>query len=326
MAATALRSKKTEKAGVSKTALSLIAWEGIGAQMPESWNLVAASGDASAGYYRVDGPESEIVEFRWRKLRSQPDLESIAEDYLKQVKKSTRKQKNIYEGDIFGSRRRARSSKTRSRMTQVRFEWLSDRQALGKLLWCGECKRVVIAQISFPPGKVERQQAEAMLESVHDHTLDGGVEWGLYGLSFRVPSSVKLIRQQLMSGFLSLNFKGRAGRVIIERWGLAEVLLSDGMQAWHRNEYLGTLSSFRGETDPVDWGEHEALQTQGREGGLQGLRLLYRAFFMPWRVERFASLVWHCPQTNRIVGVRAFGIRPLDLVHSVAATVRCHEG
>lgn len=318
------KSRKAGQSSVPAPPVAVTAWEGIAVQAPEAWNIVATSGTSDEGYYRVDGSEGEVAEFRWRKVRSQPDLEDVARDYLKQVKKSGRKQKNIFEGDILGFRRRARSRKGQNLPTQVRFEWLSERQAFGKLLWCADCKRIIIAQVSFSAGRVDRNQAEAVLGSLHDHGADDKVEWGLYGLSFRTPPTVKLVRQQLMSGFLSMNFKGRTGRVIVERWGLAEELLRGGMLTWHDQEYLGTLASFRGRTTPVDWGEHEALQTEGYEGGLQRVRSLARAFFMPWRAERFASVAWHCPGTNRIVGVRAFGRKPLELARGVAASVRCH--
>ncbi|MEI6913637.1 MAG: hypothetical protein WCL39_00745 [Armatimonadota bacterium] len=302
---------------------TLVSWHGVGADVPENWNIVAASGDAEEGYFRVDGPLGEIAEFRWKKAKRQPDLELVADDYLKQVKKSTRRQKDLYEGDIFG---RGAKSKGRKQAMQsdVTFEWTADRQGWGRLIWCFDCKRTVIAQISAPRGMSVRDEALDILGTLHDHTHDEGVEWGVYGLRYRVPVGVKLIKQRLMSGYLSLNYLGKQGRVIIERWGLAEDLLTKGFLGWHESLYLAELQAFRGDSSPVDWDEHEALQTEGYEGGIARLKSLYRAFFLPGRAEKYASIVWHCPETNRIVGVRAYGKRPLELARSVASTVRCH--
>jgi hypothetical protein len=170
------------------------------------------------------------------------------------------------------------------------------------------------------------RQADAILDTVADHGPDPEmVRWGVYGLEFSVPAGFRLVRSRLMSGFMSMNFRGRPGRVIVERWGLADTLLEpEGMLSWHSREYLSELKMFVGDTSALEWGEHEALETRGYEGGLRRLQSAVRAFGLPGRMEKFASLAWHCPDSNRIVGVRGFGAAPAGWVRRVAATVRCH--
>ncbi len=297
----------------------LTAWQGVGAELPGGWSIVQASGGTDEGYVRSDGPDEMTVELRWKRTRRQPSLEVVAEQYLKQVRKASRKLKVEYEGALAGGRR-----VPREKPSDLRFEWLADRQGHGRLIWCRECRRTVIAQVSGPRGEATRAVAEQILPRVRDHSDGESVEWGVYGLEFRVPKGLRLIRQRLMSGFLSLNFYGPPGRVIVERWGLAEMLLEGGFLAWHDKEYLSELKRFGGETTAVEWGEHEALVTEGREGGFRRVRALVKAFLLPGRAERFASIVWHCPDSNRVVGVRAFGRSPLELARSVAETVRCH--
>lgn len=296
-----------------------MAWQGVGAELPAGWSVVQASGGPDEGYVRADGPGEMTAEFRWKRTRRQPSLQTVAEQYLKQVKKASRKLKVEYEGALAGGGR-----KPREKPVDLRFEWQADRQGHGRLMWCRQCRRTVIAQVSGPKGQMTRSISHLVLPAVRDHADSESVEWGVYGLAFRMPKEIRLIRQRLMSGFLSLNFCGGPGRVIVERWGLAEMLLSKGLVPWHEKEYLAELKRFRGETLAIEWGEHEALITEGFEGGLRRVKAMVRAMMLPGRAERFASVVWHCPQTNRIVGVRAFGRKPLELARRVAETVRCH--
>lgn len=306
---------------VPERELVLLAWHGIGARVPESWNIVGFSGNVTQGYLRADGPDEESIELRWKKTRKQPDLDLVAEDFLKQVRKVSRKQKSQYEGDL-----EKKPRGPREKPDDVRFEWRSDRRAIGRLIWCRDCRRTLIAQVSAPLGYHLEPVADKVLESIRDHGEKGFEDWGVYGMQFSVPETVKLSRHRLMSGFFSMNFRGRSRRVIIERWGLADTLLDEGgMLSWHENEYLDELRGFRGEVSAVELGDHEALETTGYEAGFRRIVALVKALFIPGRAERYASLVWHCHQTNRIIGIRAYGIRPAELVRAVAGTVRCHN-
>ncbi len=301
---------------------ALVAWQGVGAEVPASWNIVAVSGDGSEGYLRADGPAEESLELRWQRAKRQPDLKLIAEDYLKGIRKTSRKQRVEYDGELEPSGGR----RARVKPVDLRFRWQSDRASVGRLHWCADCRRTVIAQVSAPVGVEVFAAGERILDSVRDHSHDDLQEWGVYGLVCQVPRRLKLARHRLMSGFLSLNFSRRGERIIVERWGLAEELLQkDGLWGWHQREYLSELRSFRGDTGALEWGEHEALETTGVEGGPRRALALMRAWGIPGRAERFASIVWHCPETNRIIGVRGFGRSPEADVRAVAATIRCHE-
>lgn len=309
-----------ERSGAGR---ELVAWHGVGAVAPADWNIVATSGNVREGYLRADGPEGRSLELRWKRARRHPDLDLVAKQYLKQVEKTGRRQKIDYSTDL-DLEEKGRKKK----LTDVRFRWKSERQGFGRLIWCPECRRTVIAQVSAPADADIERVAERVLSTVRDHAADPQmIQWGVYGLAFAVPRAMKLLRYRLMSGFLSMNFvRGKSERVIVERWGLAETVLEDGgMHKWHEREYLSELKHFRGSVEAVDLGEHEALETVGYEGGLRRLRSLLKAFLIPGRAERYASLVWHCPQANRIIGVRAFGRRPLELARAVAASVRCHS-
>jgi len=300
----------------------LAAWYGVGGIVPGDWNIVAASGDRREGYLRVDGPHEETAEFRWKRVRRKPELVAVAEQYLKQVEKHGRRKRIDFETDLEGLR-----SGGKEKPEDLRFRWQAERQGFGRLTWCRECRRTVIAQVSAPAGSPIQQVADRVLDSIRDHGREPNMlDWGVYGLAFSTPSNMKLIRYRMMSGFLSMNFKGRAARVIVERWGLADTLLADGgLITWHEKDYLAELKMFAGQTTAMEWSDHEALVTEGHESGMRRLKSLVRAFGMPSRAERFASLVWHCEPTNRIVGVRAFAAMASDLARAVASTVRCHQ-
>lgn len=299
----------------------LACWNGVGARVPRGWGIVAVSGDSREGYLRVDGPDGEAVEVRWKKARRRPDLEKVAEEYLRQVQKHGRRRKIEYQAAVEKGSRRGEEGPS-----DLRFRWQAERKGAGRLFYCRDCRRTVIAQVSCPEHMDIDRQADAILDTVADHGPDPEmVRWGVYGLEFSVPAGFRLVRSRLMSGFMSMNFRGRPGRVIVERWGLADTLLEpEGMLSWHSREYLSELKMFVGDTSALEWGEHEALETRGYEGGLRRLQSAIRAFGLPSRMEKFASLAWHCPDSNRIVGVRGFGAAPAGWVRRVAATVRCH--
>jgi hypothetical protein len=299
----------------------LACWNGVGARVPRGWGIVAVSGDSREGYLRVDGPAGEAVEVRWKKARRRPDLEKVAEEYLRQVQKHGRRRKIEYQAAVEKGSRRGEEGPS-----DLRFRWQAERKGAGRLFYCRDCRRTVIAQVSCPEHMDIDWQADAILDTVADHGPDPEmVRWGVYGLEFSVPAGFRLVRSRLMSGFMSMNFRGRPGRVIVERWGLADTLLEpEGMLSWHSREYLSELKMFVGDTSALEWREHEALETRGYEGGLRRLQSALRAFGLPGRMEKFASLAWHCPDSNRIVGVRGFGAAPAEWVRRVAATVRCH--
>jgi len=299
----------------------LACWNGVGARVPRGWGIVAVSGDSREGYLRVDGPDGEAVEVRWKKARRRPDLEKVAEEYLRQVQKHGRRRKIEYQAAVEKGSRRGEEGPT-----DLWFRWQAERKGAGRLFYCRDCRRTVIAQVSCPEHMDIDWQADAILDTVADHGPDPEmVRWGVYGLEFSVPAGFRLVRSRLMSGFMSMNFRGRPGRVIVERWGLADTLLEpEGMLSWHSREYLSELKMFVGDTSALEWREHEALETRGYEGGLRRLQSAVRAFGLPGRMEKFASLAWHCPDSNRIVGVRGFGAAPAEWVRRVAATVRCH--
>ncbi len=310
--------RRPEDAGRAK---ELACWNGVGARVPRGWGIVAVSGENREGYLRVDGPDGEAIEVRWKRARRRPDLEKVAEEYLRQVQKHGRRRKLEFATGLEKSGRG-----DMEKPSDLRFHWQAERRGWGRLFYCRDCRRTVISQVSCPEGMDIGPLAQDVLDSVADHGLDPEmVRWGVYGLEFEVPKGFRLVRSRLMSGFMSLNFRGRQGRVIVERWGLADTLLEpEGMLTWHSREYLSELKMFVGETSAIEWGEHEALETQGYEGGLRRLKSAVRALGLPSRMEKFASVAWHCAPSNRIVGVRGFGAAPAEWVRRVAATVRCH--
>src|SRR5207302_494261 len=119
------------------------------------------------------------------------------------------------------------------------------RRALGVIWHCSECRRLVIAELVGTP-EDDLSLAAAILKSIAEHGRDGWNTWGLYGLVVEVPTEFRIESQQLTTGYLKLAFRHRAQALVVERWGLANVVLKEVSAArWFTAREAQRLARFR---------------------------------------------------------------------------------
>ena len=302
---------------------SAVGWQGVSTLVPSDWSLVGVSGDRSRGYFRADGPGVGAVEVRWAAQASSPDLESRAEQYLKNLERTAKKRKFRFTSKI--KPRKPTPAETRNGGSSVGFTWRGDRSAYGRVLWCGDCKRVVIAQVVGPLDEDLSGVSAEILGALCSHEEPGWSLWGLYGMAAFVPDSYRLMRHTLMSSYVRLVFKGRAGELTVERWGLAGSLVRDkGLSGWYNREYRPENTGFVLTEVMSRWDDHEELSISGKRKLLPRLTALPRKLIGRGQPSNLTASVRFCPESNRIYGVRLLHRRDDAILREVVNRLKCH--
>lgn len=285
------------------------------AEVPEDWSLAAVSGDEKNGYFRVDSRGSLMLEAKWSKAGKNVDLYSKLDAYLGDLKRKARKRKAKFEHKI------------KEREEGVyNFSWRADRKAQGRLWRCEDCSRVIIAQVSGSLSDDVSSVASSVLPTFQDHSEDGWRSWGVYDLIADVPPDYTLEKHRLMSGYIQLVFRKGVNRLVIERWGLANVALKHNtLEEWFKERVARDLGRFRYTTEEVRFDEEVGLQVKGTRKGLfaavKSLREL-TAFRKP--ATRLDGYVWLCEESNKIYSVQSTHASNESIIDEVLERVGCH--
>lgn len=262
---------------------------------------------------RVDSPGSLIAEVRWAQARKPLNTRKRLDDYLNMVERQARKRKVTFTGRIKPSEEWEGA---------LEFNYRADRKVRGFIRQCPQCRRVVIAQVSGDKGDAVVNVANQILVTLQDHSEDGWWTWALLGLVVRLPQQFALVKSQVMSGYLNLQFRRGYTEVGIERWGLADVTL----KRWRLEEWAlqGTdWRRVRPQHAPAEAKGHPATILMGiRRAPTVWLRRKVERWLL-WRPEEIRGVVWHCEPNNRIYAVRVERGSG-DLLQQIVETVQCH--
>ncbi len=275
-----------------------VGWQGIVVDAPTDWSLVGVNGDAKKGYFRVDSPVASALEVKWERVSGKPDLMAKAREFLSKIDKSASKKKLKFDKDI---------KPDRSDDCSVRFLWRSDRLGQGRLVYCPQCERMILAQVISTRDENVAQTASLILDSIRDHRDDGWLDWGLYGLGFAVPPGYRIQKQTLMSAYLALNFKKGAHSIVVERWRLASSLLAKyDMETWYRKDAMPDVKGYRVDISPETVAGREGLKVSGRRKGLVTAvkALAYSLTLHPYP-DLLTGYVWYEPEQDSLYSIRA---------------------
>jgi len=301
---------------------TIVGWQGITVETPDDWGLAAFSGDAEKGYFRVDSPLAAAVEIRWAPVKSTPDLVARANEFLSLMAQTRRKRKAKFTSKV-------EAKKGAAPGTPVKFTWKSDRNGYGKLVYCEQCKRVIITQVVAPNSVNCTSMAFGIVDSIKDHGEPGWRDWSLFGLRIAVPEGFHLEKHVLLSGYTQLVFKGRVGELTIEQWALANRLLkSSSLEEWYKKDSLSLVKGFNISLEPVEdvEPEHPACRITGRRVGLANMiKTLLKSLTLRPLPGKMMGYVWHCPESNRLFSIRLVH-DSVSLMESIRERMACHEG
>ena len=292
-----------------------IGWQGIVAEVPVDWSLAAVSGDDKSGYFRIDSTGSLVLEAKWSSAGKNVDLESRLRAYLNDLRRRSRKRKIDFD------------SKTKSKDARsITFSWRSDRKAHGKLWLCEKCNRVIIAQLSGTLSEDVSASAANILPTFEDHNEDEWRTWAVYDLIAEAPPGYVLEKHKLMSGYIQLVFRKQSNKLIIERWGLANVVLKkSSLKDWFRDRVDRDLMSFDYSVDEMDFNGEAGLSISGRRGGvLEYLKAAKELLALKKPAMYLDGYAWVCEQTNKIFSIQSLHTKDEDISNEVLERVECH--
>ncbi|HEV2473739.1 MAG TPA: hypothetical protein VGS41_13775, partial [Chthonomonadales bacterium] len=301
---------------------TIIGWQGIRCALPADWSVSGFSMDRHNGYLRVDSPGTgtQSVQIRWQQIEKQrkagttpfqllaqwtgilarkpaatamakPDLKANIERMFKESAKQARKNRSAFETTIKPERIEGDSSER----TAINFSWSGSGKGQGKIWHCSACNRVVVAQVVGMAKDAIGVTASQLLATLQDHSTDGYDLWALYGLRFEAPSDFVLYEQKLLSGYLRLAFRRAGERIVLDRWGLANVALKRfSLREWFEQHSLVSTRNLTVDETATHWG-HSVLRLRGdlpfgkRLTGLRDSALSPRS-----APAKYDGHVWRC--------------------------------
>ena len=342
---------------------TIFGWAGIQLEIPTTWELSGLSGDQKTGYLRLDDGDMPRLELKWAHTRrKKPDLQATLDEYFKLIRKTYKK------GTELSFRRNVNLIKDDELFdgyTVLGFSWKGNIRANGLIFHVG--KRVTIVQVMGRLKENWRPTVLRVFQSIVDRSEASQTLWSAYGLKLGVPKEYKLERQKLLSGYLLFAFAAKPvrfqtaikvaklvgnrlqktngsggnmgftppdkGRLSVERYGPAEVMLADykndpnPLEAWFRAKYAKAIRGYGFEvTSHID-SEDERLTLIGEQ-----TRLYDGVPFSPVLIlDKFSKRtalvfhLWRCNHSNRIYVIQSIGSNnAYPIVQKVAESIECH--
>ena len=292
-----------------------VGWQGVVAQVPADWSLSAVNGSENSGYFRADNAAGLMLEVKWQKVGKQVDLHKKLDEYLNDLRRRARKRRADFEHKI--------KSKDAGMLT---FTWRSDRKAQGRLWHCAESNRVVIAQLSGGPSDDVSGLASVVLPTIEDHTEDGWRTWAMYDLIAEAPPGYSMEKHQLMAGYIQLAFRKGSNRLIIERWGLANVVLKNqALREWFNQRAGHDMGQYRSSIEEVDFDGERGLQVSGRRSGIQPmLKSASELLTLRKPAACLDGYVWVCEESNKVYSIQSMHSKGEDILDQVLERIECH--
>ena len=339
-------------------------WAGIQLEVPTTWELSGLSGDQKTGYLRLDDGEMPRLELKWAHTRKKkPDLHATLDEYFKLIRKtykrgtelSFRRNVNlIKDAEFFEGR------------TVLGFSWKGSIRANGLIFHAG--KRITIVQVMGRPKENLRPTVLRIFQSIVDRSDAPLTLWSAYGLKLGVPKEYRLERQKLLSGYLLFAFGAKParfqtpikiaklvanrlrktngsvenidfsppdrGRLSVERYGPAEVMLGDykneqnPLEAWFRTKYAKAIRGYGFEVTSDTDAEDERLTLIGEQTRLYD-GVPFSPVLMLDKLSKRTALVfhlWHCHHSNRIYVIQSIGSNNASpTVQKVADSIKRHQ-
>lgn len=312
-----------ERAGDAETGAVTVGWLGLTLQAPEGWSPVSVSGEGEHGYLKVVSPDTRYLEVKWEQPKGAVSVPKALEGYFARLRRTAKKSRQEIR---IKERPRGLSGIRPQKQAPIPYSWEADRKALGCIWHCGECSRMVIAEVV---GELDDDLSGAaeILRGVRDHGEDGWNTWALYGLTVPVPQPYRMERHVLMTGHQRFQFRERGASLQADRWGLAEIALRGAsVRAWYESRENGWLSRYAYRVDEVELHGHPAFRLAGRERLWSAAwKTLRGALNLTWPRFFLQGYVWHCTESNRIYAVTGEQSRRSDVVEQVVHRMHCHH-
>lgn len=305
---------------------SVIGWHGITVEVPQEWSFAAYSGDSKAGYFRVDGPTDTALEVKWTEEKGIPRLRKVLKDFEKRLARSARKSGV---SSVLREKPKPLAPLRIHDRAPITFGWEAEQAGYGALWHCKECRRIVLAQVVGRNRQHVGQTALRILSTLQDHPEGPNATWSVYDLTFSAPKDMVMEKHQLRSGHIAMELKRKNAVLVVERWGLANIVLKrDTPSGWLSGALFPRLKAYRyNKLEEGDVHGHPLTVFTGRRFGVRAvLSRAGTAIAFRRSCDWLYGCGWHCPESNRIYAVLATASREHveQLAREVALSTRCH--
>lgn len=266
------------------------AWNGVRLQVPAGWH----PREIGRRYLLLASPAGPAMELRWGPAAK--TLPAPA-DYLRRLQPRNASRRIIRPTPLSAAWQKALAG-----FACQGFTWSDGGQAAsGVVICCPACRKATLVQFFHPPGAGAGPAADRILTAFRDHGATQTVVYALFDIRAEVPAMFELAAQRFESGYFELAFRRPRQRLVLHRWGPAQVLLQGTPLAT-----LGQRLLPRSDGRPEDLvvGAHRGL------GWSQGPP--DRGWQRWWGVlhpgERFRHYrIWHAVDRNRLMGISLEG-------------------
>jgi hypothetical protein len=277
------------------------AWAGIAMEIPAAWET-GALGD---GYALLEYQFRPVMELKTARVRGRFSFRR----HLKQLARSARTPLPTPLQQIpppagwpeFPPEARVAS-----------FGWQNDRQmGTGLLYYCRHCRRATLLQFY---GRDTAAAAARVLASFDDHGTRPGPTVAVYDIQAVLPDDYRLTRFEFNAGRFELAFRHAKAVVTLWRWSPADVMLK------RTGGHLAPIVRDNRLLPAVDIAACGRPVDQGMEWRWQNSswRRRLRALWKPPPPPPVNALrIWHRPDANRLLGVRAEGADGWDVFERI---------
>jgi hypothetical protein len=311
--------------------------------VPEDWTLTRVSNEGPSGYVKADSLEGLFVQVKWSEKKGLVSVPDAFDRYVLELQRAAKK--NRRQIDI-RRKPKALAGVHPSEDAPITYSWQElgggegapgrrgdggkrrlapSQRGLGLIYHCGACRRLVIAEV-VGPVEADLGVAAPILASIREHGEAGWETWGVHGLTAEVPRQYQLERHTLVTGHVMLRFRSRSRVLMLQQWGLANVVLKGTHVAeWYEYQERNRLSRFKYRRDSTPFRGHEAFRMSGRDKIAPALaKTLHHLSGLSRPSLGFHACVWHCEETNRIYAVSAEHPRGDDTFSQVLSRMMCH--
>ena len=289
-----------------------------------------------SGYIRIDDLTRPRLEIRWEKVSFEKakDPEEVAEKYLHDLRKKlekrakaiakARKIKKVKVPEIrVLNKERAKVEGHEALLMHLR----GPEEALLLTWYCENTERYYTLQLSFKRSEyaVQRTIFNRVVKTLTCHTGEELQLWSIYGLTFYIPKDLKLTSRKLTTGFSYMVFssKKRDKHIILAYSTMADVLLEEyyeDLNEWFKalplKRAINPICKMRGKkSKELSIKGHKGVMIKDSTSHLFKSKKLY-----------LNALVWHCPDSNRIVSLSTIvkGVDDEDYIVKLSENIRCH--
>lgn len=211
------------------------AWQGFSIPLNEDWRPSVLSGSNEKGYARLESIYPAAIQIRWQSVRSAPDVNQKARDYLRSLERAARKGKQPFSSSCDAGE----------------FEWHTEHKGYGRIWHDEKTNRVFMLERSGAKNDSFKRHARELFAEFDTYGGDK-VPWCVYGIDLSLPSEFRLDTCKFMAGMSAISFSKRGCKLTAERWALAESLLKKRtLEEWARSATGLETAEQQSETDVV---------------------------------------------------------------------------